>query len=101
MLRIIIMSIALIGCGTNTTKEVYKDLPDNPNAPPGGFNYASMELLIQEYCIGCHGNADFIRSEDALRDSAAFDKLFNEKMPPSGAKELPKTLREDALNFLG
>ncbi len=92
-------------CGTDT--RTYGDQPGGGRLPPGGggqppagdLSYGQMNALLQNYCAKCHSTAGFMQSESALRQSRAKNWIFNEDMPPSGAKVLPDTERELMLSF--
>lgn len=88
-------------CGTHVV-EKYRDTPSQPppdiDPPPGDkTDFARMSLLLDQFCVGCHGSAPFITGgEQALRNSDVQQQLITKRMPPNG---MPEDLRREMINF--
>jgi hypothetical protein len=113
-MRILFASLAIlafVGCGQEADRVVEKPVyppgcdesgcEPGPGPSPGAkISYQEMQGHLNVYCAGCHANDDFMDSERALRSSSAFDRIFNNSMPPRNApKDLPQTIRTKMVNF--
>ena len=103
MKKLLLVSFVLFSCGKETVvKQEYLDPPKKPPVDNvDEFSYQDFRSAIDTYCIGCHQNSNFIKSEQDLRNSQVYEQLFNDNMPPEGARQLPEELKDEMLNFLG
>jgi len=105
---VLLVCALLGGCGAETENSaapvaetpVVTD-PGNPGDPaPAKIGYQQMQADISIYCVSCHANDPFVKSESGLRASAAKLRLTNKTMPPSFApKGLPDNIRTEMLTF--
>ena len=110
ILRNLILATVLVGCGREPhIVEKYVEVPTQPQPqpqpqPPGGGNgattFSEMKVLVNKYCIACHTNSPFVKSEAQLKASTAKDRIWSRSMPPANAgTPLPDAERRKMLNF--
>lgn len=92
------------GCGSQREVEPKTPVPQPTAGPsPGGpIAFAEVQKLTTDYCLRCHTTSQFLKTEDAWRQSAAKTRLSNQSMPPPGtpeARNLTAADRQKLISF--
>lgn len=98
----ILLALLLIGCGTDVqTVEPTPTPGPGPGPIPGNDKTTFQEItqLHQTYCIQCHANSGFVRSESLLKASTAKQRVQNGSMPPPNGPRMGDADRQKYLNF--
>jgi len=100
MKRFIFASFLIASCGTDQVVDRAPPTGNppvvvDPNQKP---SFARIQQLHDQYCVQCHANSGFLRSEDALKSSTAKQRVLNKNMPQRPVV-MPDAARAEYLSF--
>ena len=93
-MKVFLLALLLISCGTD------KESAPGPGPGPdnGKTSWQRVSQIHDQYCIQCHSNSSFIRSEALLKASTAKQRVNNGNMPQAPIT-MPDSVRREYLNF--
>ena len=99
MKKFILFSILLISCGTD--KIIDNQQPNEPPViidPNEKPSFSRIQEIHRQYCIQCHANSSFVKSEELLKASTAKQRVINKSMPQRPVV-MPEAVRNEYLGF--